>query len=138
MNEISRIQDQLKRAFEGEAWHGPSVKEVLAGVTAEMADARPIPKAHTIRELVLHIRAWQNGVRRRREGEKVDLTPEEDWPVSQATWEQELEALENDYNRLQASVSKLTDEDLQNHYMQLHGVIQHNLFHAGQIVILKK
>ena len=53
MSEIKRINDQLKRAFEGTAWHGPSVSEVLAGVTAEQAAAHPIAGAHSIWEIVL-------------------------------------------------------------------------------------
>lgn len=150
MTEITRIQDQLKRAFEGGAWHGPSVKEVLTGVTAAKADSRPIAEGHTIWEIVRHIHAWENGVRRRIEGEKVELSPEEDWPPvkekAEATWKETLEALEKDYQRLQASIAKLTDGDLERVpsgakstiYVQLHGVIQHHLFHAGQIAILKK
>src|SRR5437764_6919973 len=55
MNEVERILDQLKRAFEGNAWHGPAVEEVLADVTAEQAAAKPIPDAHSIWELTLHI-----------------------------------------------------------------------------------
>ena len=60
MKEIERILDQLKRAYEGDAWHGPSVKEVLAGVTAEQAHARPPGNAHTIYELVPHIAVWED------------------------------------------------------------------------------
>ena len=48
MTEVSRILDQLKRAFEGEAWHGPAVLEILNGTTAEQAAARPLDGAHTI------------------------------------------------------------------------------------------
>ncbi len=53
--ETRRLEEQLKRALEGEAWHGPSVLESLAGVTAEEAAAHPIPGAHSIWELVLHL-----------------------------------------------------------------------------------
>ena len=55
MNEIERIVDQLRRAFEGNAWSGPSVLEVLAGVAPEQAAAKPVPGAHSIWENVLHI-----------------------------------------------------------------------------------
>ena len=59
MSEIERMLDQLKRAFEGEAWHGPSVKEAIAGVTAAQAHARPLANAHSIWELVQHIAVWE-------------------------------------------------------------------------------
>src|SRR5438874_6297432 len=58
MTEIERIQDQLKRAFEANAWHGPSVSEVLNGITADQAHARPLRNAHSIWELVRHIAVW--------------------------------------------------------------------------------
>lgn len=48
MSEIRRIEDQLKRAFEKHAWHGPSVREVLSGVTARRAAAQPIANGHSI------------------------------------------------------------------------------------------
>jgi hypothetical protein len=55
MDELERLADQLRRALEGEAWHGPAVLDVLAGVSPDQARARPIPGAHTIWELVLHL-----------------------------------------------------------------------------------
>src|SRR5256885_1288552 len=57
-SESLRISDQLRRAFTGEAWHGPSLHELLAGITAEQARTRPLPSGHTIWELVLHIELW--------------------------------------------------------------------------------
>jgi len=75
MNETERIADQLKRAFHGEAWSGPSVREVLQGVTADIAAKRPIADAHSIWELVHHITAWVDIVRRRVAGEAVTVTP---------------------------------------------------------------
>jgi hypothetical protein len=55
MSEIHRIADQLKRSLEGEAWHGPALRELLSGVTAKQAAARPLAGAHSIWEIVLHI-----------------------------------------------------------------------------------
>ena len=71
MTEIERILDQLKRAYEGDAWHGPSVREALAGVTAQQAHARPLTNAHSIWELVHHIAVWENVGRRRLEGDRA-------------------------------------------------------------------
>ena len=65
MTEVDRIRDQFRRAFEGEAWHGPSVLALLDGVTAQQAAAHPIPGAHSIWELTLHIAAWERACLRR-------------------------------------------------------------------------
>jgi uncharacterized damage-inducible protein DinB len=150
MEEIHRIDDQLRRAFEGHAWHGPSMREVVADVTAERAAARPVSGAHSIWEIVLHVTAWQVGVRRRVEGERLELSPHEDWPpvtdTSEAAWRQALATLERTHTELRSTASRLADSRLQEKvtgqdhsvYMTLHGLIQHNLYHAGQIALLKK
>jgi uncharacterized damage-inducible protein DinB len=150
MEEINRIDDLLRRAFEGHAWHGPSMREVVADVTAERAAARPLSGAHSIWEIVLHVTAWQVGVRRRVEGERVELSDHEDWPPvtdsSEAAWRHALAALSQTHTELQSTVSRLADSRLQENvagkdhsvYVMLHGLIQHNLYHAGQIALLKK
>lgn len=150
MKETTRIEIQLKRALEGEAWHGPALLELLAGVSATSANARPIPGAHTIWEIVLHLAAWHRAVSRRLEGERVNLSPEEDWPAvtntGEAAWKQALETLHKSYQLLHTQLSNLKDSQLDeapsgsNHsiYVMLHGLIQHDLYHAGQIALLKK
>jgi uncharacterized damage-inducible protein DinB len=151
MSEIERITDQLRRAFEGDAWHGPSVREVLEGVTPEMAARKVLPDAHTIWEIVLHITAWENFVRRRLEGETVKgPTGAEDWPVvhdtSPAAWRRTIDALVEKHNQLIQAISKMSEEKLNetvpetdfSYYVLLHGVVQHDLYHSGQIVLLKK
>ncbi len=150
MQEIKRIADQLKLAYEGEAWHGPSLRELLNGVTAETAVKKPLAQAHSIWEIVLHITAWENAVRRRIEGEALELSQEEDWPpvndTSEAAWKNALAALEAGHKQLREAIQRLDDSQLEglaagqkySVYFLLHGVIQHDLYHAGQIAILKK
>ncbi|HLQ66661.1 MAG TPA: DinB family protein [Candidatus Limnocylindrales bacterium] len=150
MTEAERIADQHRRAFDGEAWHGPHVFEVLEGVSAERAAARPIPEAHTIWEIVLHVRAWEEIVLRRLRGERVDVTPERDWPpvtdTSQAAWLRALAALRETHDQLQREIAKVPDSRLDEPvaagstplYRLLHGQVQHALYHAGQIALLKK
>ena len=70
MKETERIREQLKRAFEGGAWHGPGVLEILENVSAAQAATHPIEGAHSIWELVLHIKAWEDACRRRLSGER--------------------------------------------------------------------
>jgi uncharacterized damage-inducible protein DinB len=152
MTEIGRILDQLKRAYEGNAWHGPSVREVLAGVTAEQAHARPLPNAHSIWELVQHIAVWENVGRRRLEGDRaeINISSPEDWPpaddISEDAWEQAKAALDRGHEALSTAIARLDEslldqpimEGLSSAYVTLHGVIQHDLYHAGQIAMLKK
>lgn len=108
MTEIQRIQDQLHKAFYGDAWHGPSLMEALENVTAAQAAAWPIPHAHSIWEITLHISAWTDAVRRRALGEKVELSTEQDWPpvhtATEAAWNETVAELkhrhEQDSSRL--------------------------------------
>lgn len=150
MKEIKGIADQLKRAYEGEAWHGPSLKEILADVTAGQAARRPIQSAHSIWEIVLHIAAWEAAVRARLEGEYLAEPAEGDWPAvedaSEASWKAALAKLEGGNMKLRESIARLDGarlfeplaEGKPSAYFTLHGVIQHGLYHAGQIAMLKK
>jgi uncharacterized damage-inducible protein DinB len=150
MSEVDRIQDQLTRAFEGEAWHGPSVREVLEGVDARMASSRPLAEAHSIWELVLHITTWEAVVASRLRGQPLQVTPELDWPkiteTSESAWALCLAALESGHAALVRDVMSVDaarlDEPIGPNkpslYVLLHGIVQHDLYHAGQIALLKK
>jgi uncharacterized damage-inducible protein DinB len=151
MSEIQRLEDQLRRAFEGNAWHGPAVRELLADITAATAAARPLSSAHSIWEIVLHMATWEEVVRRRLQGETVaDLPSEQDWPPlrdsSEAAWSQAVQALEQANRTLRQMIARANEARLaeivpgKDHsvYVMLHGIIQHDLYHAGQIAVLKK
>lgn len=154
MNDIDRIKDQLDRAFNGKAWHGPAVKEVLEGVDSQAAERRPIAGAHTIWELVHHMAAWTEVVTRRIRGEAAKEPAAGDFPPmsdsSPEAWARSLAWLEDSYNELQEAVATLPDSALEERvnravgsstatvYMTVHGNIQHYLYHAGQIALLKK
>jgi len=150
MSEVERILDQMDRAFSGDAWHGPPVMNLLDGLSAEDASKHPVHGAHSIWELVHHMGAWNAIVLHRLQGEDVEVTTESDWPpvweVSEAAWKRALENLTESHARLRKAAEGLTDEQLEqraagpqySRYVVLHGVIQHDLYHAGQIAILKK
>ena len=153
MSEVERIHDQLRRSYEGTAWSGPSLRKILEGVTAAQAAASPVASVHSIWELVHHIAAWEDIARRRIEGERVDtedIPMEENFPpvedTSDAAWEASLAHLDAVHHRLRDAITRLTDADLERRipgtrytiYFLLHGVIQHDLYHAGQIALLKK
>ena len=149
--EIKRLEEQLRLALEGEAWHGPSVLETLAGVSAEQASRHPIPGAHSIWELVLHIGSDYELVLRRMAGDGRPLTPEEGWPpcppATDENWRHAVEALRLANRQLREAVRAFPAERLDEPlvpevrytaYTQFIGVTQHNLYHAGQISLLKR
>jgi len=153
MSESARIADQLRRAFGGGAWHGDSLFEILKGVTPAKAAARPIENAHTIWELVLHIAAWDGAVRQRMTGVAVKLSGKKNFPpvvdTSEAAWTETLEHARRVHDELVDAVERFPDKSLNKQvpgkqgahytfYYMLHGVVQHELYHAGQIALLKK
>jgi uncharacterized damage-inducible protein DinB len=151
MTEVNRILDQLSRAFEGEAWHGPAVLEILQGTTPQQAATRPLDSAHTIWETALHIAAWLRACRRRLEGDRAQLTEAEDWPVVTTNvdvegWQEVIVGMKQALDELRSAIAQLDDsrldqpiiDGMSSVYVTLHGVIQHSLYHAGQMAILKK
>src|SRR5258708_18709361 len=147
MNESMRIADQLHRAFFGGAWHGPAVKEVLGGVTASMAEAHPLPSAHSIWELVHHLRAWIAEAYATVQGKKYEsLEGDQDWPpvtnTSAEAWPEAPDRLERAEEALEQTVRGFPVEKLgegdRSFYALLCGIVQHHVYHAGQIPLLKK
>ena len=150
MTEVERIMDQINRAFNGPAWHGDSVYEILQGVTAEQAAARPIPNTHTIWEICLHMTAWGKVVKNRIEGKREELPDNEDWPpvhdTSDAAWQKVQDDMRGMCHALRHAVLDLDDSRLFDFapgadydiYIMLHGLIQHCIYHSGQIALLKK
>jgi uncharacterized damage-inducible protein DinB len=123
---------------------------ILETVDAETAAARPIPNAHTIWEIVLHLTLWHNVVARRLGGEAFYPGANEDWPsvsdTSPQAWRRALASLAESHATLCRAVERLDDRRLAdiapgrktNLYVHLHGVAQHDAYHGGQIVLLKK
>ncbi len=151
MTETHRLNLQLKLAHQGPAWHGPSLRELLDGVTAEQAAARPLPDAHSIWELVNHIAAWERIVMRRVQGEVISAVPDEiNFPPvaepSEAAWQAARAQLDETNRELREAIKQIDDAKLEEltpgkeHplYIELYGALQHDLYHAGQIALLKK
>jgi uncharacterized damage-inducible protein DinB len=157
MNEIARIVDQLEREHAGDPWHGSPLAVILEGVSHTQAAARPIAGGHSIWELVLHIAAWKNEVRHRLSGAAAAEPREGDWPhVGDPTagrWVQAREQLELAHRLLVSAVKEFPEATLftptndprrqdpglsQTYYELLHGLVQHDVYHSGQIAILKR
>ena len=157
MTEIARIVDELEREHEGDPWHGSPLRAILEGIDARRAAARAIPGAHSIWELVLHMTGWKNETARRLAGAVACMPVEGDWPdVGDPTderWQAALTRLEAAHDALVAAVKALPETRLHeptndtrsaplgtgvSYYVLLHGIVQHDVYHAGQIALLKK
>src|SRR5215208_7054853 len=98
MSRVKQLAKHIERTFSGPMWHGPALVQTLEGITAERAAARPLPGAHSIWELVLHITAWAEIARARLKQQRVgDPSVEEDWPAVGTTdapdWQLALDQL---------------------------------------------
>lgn len=150
MSEVHRIAKQLQRTFQGRAFHGPAVEEALEGVTAKMAGAKSPGGAHSIWQIVLHMTFWQDTARRWLQGVHRRPEPGEDWTEvtnkSEGEWRKALWNLRRSYELLRDEAMLLDEARLQEPMFEgmsrvevvLHGIIQHNIYHTGQISLLKK
>lgn len=146
--EALRLADQLRRAVEGASWTGPNLTKVLDGITPGEALARPVATAHSIAEIVAHIAVWMEIPVRLLAGEAYDPPPAEDWPAvpDAAAWAATRARLDAGYRALLAALDALTDANLgettpgkaYTHFVLLHGVVQHALWHGGQVILLKR
>jgi uncharacterized damage-inducible protein DinB len=150
-SEPALIAEQLRRAFDGDAWHGPALLELLQDVDAAQAAAKRLPGAHSIWELVLHVAVWDAAACRRLAGEKFQPTGIANFPLlpkrpTEAAWRKAVAHARKTHAVLVKTVAALPDSRLRERvpgkkydfYHLLHGVAQHELYHAGQIAILKK
>ena len=148
----------LRRVYEGNAWHGPSVLDAIRGVTALQAAARPIPGAHSIYELTHHIAAWMGETTSRLKGKPPGNPADGDFPprattVDDAAWARVCARLERrqaelievlagfDPARLDEAVDPRNRKDTSgpvSYRALLSGLAQHSAYHAGQIVLLRK
>jgi uncharacterized damage-inducible protein DinB len=153
MSEPERIADQLRRSLQGKAWHGPALMELLGDVNAEEAAARPVAAGHSIWELVEHVTAWSRFVERRLRGEEYNVSEAENFPapaeLSEVAWEASRGRLVAATEALRKEILLLDEARLGERvkteemgevskYVLLHGLVQHNVYHAGQIALLKR
>ena len=149
MLESERLVDQYDRNLSGDAWHGDNVWKILDSVRPEQAFQRVLPETHTIWELVAHMTFWESQVCRRLRSQPE--LPENELnfpPMPEATaenWTKVLEQFRRSNEEFRQELLKLQDSQLDNPlsspektvYVEVNGVIQHHLYHAGQIAILR-
>lgn len=151
--EVERITGLLQAIYDGEAWHGPSTREILTDVTAEMAVYRPSPQVHNIAELVVHLTNWRVFVLEKLTDSvtyDIILNSEADWSVinelTEEEWQEKLENLQDTQDELLETLSRIHTPKLSdpvpgrryNYYTLLHGLLHHEAYHSGQMAHLKK
>jgi uncharacterized damage-inducible protein DinB len=150
-HDLAGIVDDLNRGYDGDAWHGPPLRKVLDGVTADVASAHPIPDSHSIWEIVVHLSAWDDVVTRRiAERRAIEAPDGGNFPPvigsGADAWSDALRELDYQHARLVETVSNLNAERLDETVAgkdyslahMLRGVMQHIAYHAGQIALIRK
>ena len=153
MSERSLLVRILDQAFDRQAWHGTTLAGSLRGVTPEQALWRPAADRHNIWELVLHAAYWKYVVRRRVTGEKRGNFPRSgsNWltlpqAADRSAWRADVRLLKEQHRALRAVVQGISEAKLSTRSATrkwrnselIHGVAAHDLYHAGQIQLLKR
>lgn len=145
MNRVETLVKELQDVYQGSPWYGDPLRKTLSRVSEAEANERPLKHAHSIAELVGHITTWIDVVHRRIDGEVVHVTAAENFPRSR-TWKEQLRRLDEAHASLLARVSSMSDADLdgkvagkrQTVEYAVRGVVQHCVYHQGQIALLRK
>ncbi len=155
--ERDRLNQEIVDAWDGDPWHGTPINAILEGIDAAQAAARPIKQAHTIWETVLHMTGWTREVAHRIAGGKAGEPETGDWPevtdTSRDAWQAARRDLGAAHEELRRAIKKLDDDTIMappnvprdraagtgtTIYRLVHGLVQHDAYHAGQIVLMKK
>ena len=150
MTGTERILDQYDAVLRGDAWHGYPIWQVLDSVSVECAAARPIFDAHTIWEIVLHMMFWEGVATRRLAGQRAGVDEALNFPSppepTETNWQKTRDEFRASNQQLREALAKLDPAWLdelsaagkRTFHDEAHGVIQHDVYHAGQIALLKK
>ena len=150
MTGIERILKHYDAVLNGDAWHGDSVWRVLDGTSAATAAARPIKQAHSIWEIVAHMTFWEGVVIDRLHGRRAGLVEELNFPpiptVTEENWRKTLDAFRDSNRQFREALSgldpakldELTAAGKRTYYGEAHGILEHHVYHLGQIALLKK
>ena len=150
MDDIDRILKHYDGVLNGDAWHGDAVWKVLADLPAATAAARPVSKAHSIWEIVDHMIFWEGVVVQRFQGKRAGLVEELNFPATpsptEENWQKTLSEFRNSNRLFRETLAKLDPTKLNDltaagkrtYHSEAHGILEHHVYHLGQIVLLKK
>jgi uncharacterized damage-inducible protein DinB len=151
--EIELLLNLLDQAYQKKAWHGPNLRGSIRGLTAAQASWRPSPKRRSIADIVVHAAYWKYAVRRRLRGDKRGSFPLKgsNWfalpePLPDEMWRHYVMLLQEQHQALRSAVAELPASELPNrargsrtlNATLILGIAAHDLYHAGQIQLLKR
>jgi DinB superfamily len=149
MTEIERMLNQYELVLHGDAWHGDAIWKILDNTSTECA-AHRLTECHTIWEIVMHMTFWEEVATRRLRGERAGLDEALNFrtmpSIREANWRKTLLHFRASNEEFGKALSNLDSANLdgmsaagkRSFYDEAHGLIQHNVYHAGQIALLKK
>jgi uncharacterized damage-inducible protein DinB len=147
------LRTSIEEAFRTRAWHGTNLKGSLRGITAREASWRPGRGRHNIWEIALHCAYWKYAVRRRLLGERRGSFPRKghNWfpmpeEASAQAWRRDLTLLDEAHRLLVAAVAAAPRHVVErtpargrfSNRSMLAGIAMHDIYHAGQIQLLKR
>jgi hypothetical protein len=147
------ILELIDQSYKKKAWHGPNLRGSIRGLTFREALWRPSTARHNIWEIVLHCAYWKYIVRRRIMGERRGSFPVKgsNWfrrsgALTDQQWSDDLRLLEESHRSLRQAIATLRDRDLNvtptgskvSNAVILTGIAAHDVYHAGQIQLLKR
>lgn len=152
MSEIQLLLRQLDQAYERKSWHGTNLRGSIRGLTAAQAAWRPAMGRHNIQEIVVHAAYWKYTVRRRFTGERRGSfpLPGSNWferaAADNGRWRADVRLLADMHAQLRAALASLDPRALArtpvgstvSNRDLLSGIIAHDLYHAGQVQLIKK
>ena len=138
----------LEEGYSRKTWHGPNLRQSLKGVSASQAAWRPAPGRHNIWELALHCAYWKYAVRRRIEGGKHGsfilkgsnfFARPEKGKVDEVAWRADVALLEREHLALREAIRRVLRTPRAKKLLPaLYGVAFHDIYHAGQIRLLRR
>ena len=150
---VRLLVEIFDQAYRAPSWHGTPLKGTLRGVSARDARWRPSPKRHCIWELVLHTAYWKCMVRRRllRDAQIAFPRSGANWPelpprTNEAAWRRDRALLDEQHALLRRAIVGLDPRQLERRgwhskwpiKAEICGIASHDLYHAGQIQLLKR
>ena len=138
----------LDEAYAKKTWHGPNLRQSIRGVTAAQAAWRPASGRHNIWELAVHAAYWKYVVRRKIEsgkrgsfalkGSNFFVRPEPG-KTSEDAWRTDRHLLESEHSQLVQAVRNVLESPTAKRFLPaIYGVAFHDVYHAGQIRLLRR
>jgi len=143
------IIELLRRTFDGAAWHGPAVMETLRKVSSDQLGQR-VGNSHSLIEIVEHMTAWRRfTIEKLRGNTTFDVNDAANFPrvePNEESWTITLQQFEDSQIMLLELLEQTNDSLLEqtvegrnySFYVLLHGIIHHDVYHLGQIMLLMK